>query len=101
MKVHNHEDVDIVIVGAGLAGLTTALALHRLGLRALVLESSGSLRVTGFALTLWTNAWKALDVVGIGDSLRQKCIQIKGLEMVSPDTGLFTSGQPLDKDEKL
>ncbi|MFS8000815.1 putative 3-hydroxybenzoate 6-monooxygenase [Helianthus anomalus] len=96
-KVHNHEDVDIVIVGAGLAGLTTALALHR----ALVLESSGSLRVTGFALTLWTNAWKALDVVGIGDSLRQKCIQIKGLKMVSPYTGLFTSGQPLDKDEKL
>ncbi|KAM0047088.1 putative FAD-binding domain, FAD/NAD(P)-binding domain superfamily [Helianthus debilis subsp. tardiflorus] len=100
-KVHNHEDVDIVIVGAGLAGLTTALALHRLGLRALVLESSGSLRVTGFALTLWTNAWKALDVVGIGDSLRQKCIQIKGLKMVSPDTGLYTSGQPLDKDEKF
>jgi 2-polyprenyl-6-methoxyphenol hydroxylase-like FAD-dependent oxidoreductase len=24
-----HEEVDIVIVGAGLAGLTTALALHR------------------------------------------------------------------------
>ncbi|KAL8257911.1 hypothetical protein R6Q59_029952 [Mikania micrantha] len=98
MKVQNYEDEDIVIVGAGLAGLTTALALHRLGLRALVLESSKSLRVTGFALTLWTNAWRALDVVGIGDTLRQKSIKITGFKMVSPDTGLFTSGQALDKD---
>ncbi|KAJ0479099.1 putative 3-hydroxybenzoate 6-monooxygenase [Helianthus annuus] len=53
---HGEEDVDILIVGAGLAGLTTALSLHRLGLRSLVLESSESLRITGFALTLWTNA---------------------------------------------
>ncbi|GJZ78740.1 FAD/NAD(P)-binding oxidoreductase family protein [Tanacetum coccineum] len=73
---------------------------ERLGLRSLVLESSESLRVTGFALTLWTNAWKALDVVGIGDTLRQKSTQITGMKMVSPDTGLFTSGQPLDKDGK-
>ncbi|GAB4838551.1 Monooxygenase 2, partial [Ancistrocladus abbreviatus] len=61
---------EIVIVGAGIAGLATALALHRLGLRSLVLESSSYLRVTGAAFTTWTNAWKALDALGIGDSLR-------------------------------
>nr|GEX62379.1 FAD/NAD(P)-binding oxidoreductase family protein [Tanacetum cinerariifolium] len=96
-----HEEVDIVIVGAGLAGLTTALALHRLGLKSLVLESSESLRITGFALTLWTNAWKALDAVGIGESLRQKSTQIKGFKIASPDTGLFVSEQALDKDRKF
>ncbi|RDX72837.1 Monooxygenase 2, partial [Mucuna pruriens] len=53
---------DIVIVGAGIAGLTTSLALHR---------------VTGFALTTWTNAWKALDAVGVGDILRQQHVQLK------------------------
>ncbi|PSS31226.1 FAD-dependent urate hydroxylase [Actinidia chinensis var. chinensis] len=62
---------DVVIVGAGIAGLTTSLGLHRLGIRSLVLESSDKLRITGFALTLWTNAWRALDALGIGDSLRQ------------------------------
>ncbi|KAG5542912.1 hypothetical protein RHGRI_015862 [Rhododendron griersonianum] len=62
---------DIVIVGGGIAGLATALGLHRLGLRSLVLESSESLRIAGFALTLWTNAWRALDAVGIGNSLRE------------------------------
>lgn len=96
-----HEEVDILIVGAGLAGLTTALALHRLGLKSLVLESSESLRITGFALTLWTNAWKALDAVGIGDSLRQKSTQMKGFKIASPDSGLFVSEQALDKDGKF
>lgn len=97
----NYEDVDIVIVGAGLAGLTTALALHRLGLRSLVLESSETLRITGFALTLWTNGWRALDAVGIGNSLRQRSTQMKGFKIASPDTGLFTSETALDKDGKF
>ncbi|KAK9063938.1 hypothetical protein SSX86_017810 [Deinandra increscens subsp. villosa] len=98
---HYEEEVDIVIVGAGLAGLTTALSLQRLGLKSLVLESSQSLRITGFALTLWTNAWRALDAVGIGDTLRHKSTQIKGFKIASPDTGLFTSEQPLDKDKRF
>uniref|UniRef100_A0A2N9HGT3 FAD-binding domain-containing protein n=1 Tax=Fagus sylvatica TaxID=28930 RepID=A0A2N9HGT3_FAGSY len=69
---------DVVIVGAGIAGLTTSLGLYRLGVRSLVLESWDSLRNTGFALTLWTNAWKALDAVGIADSLRQQHFLIQG-----------------------
>ncbi|KAL0366005.1 UNVERIFIED_CONTAM: Monooxygenase 2 [Sesamum radiatum] len=69
---------DIVIVGAGIAGLSTALGLHRLGIRSLVLESSDGLRITGFALTMWTNAWRALDALGIGDSLRTKSLRMQG-----------------------
>ncbi|KAK2996138.1 hypothetical protein RJ639_029445 [Escallonia herrerae] len=76
MEVVGEEDV--VIVGAGIAGLTTSLGLHRLGIRSLVLESSESLRVTGFAFSTWTNAWKALDAIGIGDSLRQHNQQLHG-----------------------
>ncbi|GAB4838559.1 hypothetical protein Ancab_028105 [Ancistrocladus abbreviatus] len=79
---------DIVIVGAGIAGLTTALALQRLGLKSLVLESSSYLRVTGAAFTTWTNAWKALDALGIGDSLRALHPQIQGLVATSTETGV-------------
>ncbi|WVY96185.1 hypothetical protein V8G54_028336, partial [Vigna mungo] len=68
---------NIVIVGAGIAGLATSLALHRLGVRSLVLEYSDSLRVTGFALTTWTNAWKALDALGVGDILRHQHLQLQ------------------------
>lgn len=82
---------DIVIIGAGIAGLTTALGLHRIGIRSLVLESSDELRVTGFAFVNWTNAWKALDAVGIGDSLRQNHQQLKGVVATSTVSGLRTS----------
>ncbi|GAB4853137.1 hypothetical protein Ancab_017321 [Ancistrocladus abbreviatus] len=62
---------DILIVGAGVSGLTTAVALHRLGLRSIILESANSMRASGFHLSMWTNAWKAFDENGIADSLRQ------------------------------
>ncbi|XP_073120191.1 monooxygenase 2-like [Henckelia pumila] len=84
---------DIVVVGAGISGLATALALHRLGIRSLVLESSDKLRITGFALTLWANAWKALDALGIGDLVRETSLQMQGFLHVSSDESPFISEQ--------
>ncbi|XP_031381632.1 monooxygenase 3-like [Punica granatum] len=81
----------IVIVGAGIAGLTTALGLHRLGIRSLVLESSDQLRTTGFALSIWPNAWKALDALSIGDSLRRDHRSLLGLRTISTISGLQTA----------
>lgn len=81
------EEHDIVIVGAGIAGLTTALGLHRLGIRSLVLESSDGLRITGFAFTMWTNAWRALDALGVGDFLRDKSFLLQGLELGNQNPG--------------
>ncbi|KAE9445484.1 hypothetical protein C3L33_22617, partial [Rhododendron williamsianum] len=90
----------IVIVGGGIAGPTTALGLNRLGLRSLVLESSENLRITGFAITLMTNAWRALDALGIGNSLREHyplisrniskgnvCVAGDALHPMTPDIG--------------
>nr|GME00114.1 monooxygenase 2-like [Ipomoea batatas] len=74
--------VDIVIVGGGIAGLATSLGLHRLGLKSLVLESSESLRAGGFGLMLWNNAWRALDALGVADSLRRHSFLIKELVLV-------------------
>ena len=63
------EDHEVVIVGAGIAGLATAVALKRVGVRALVLEKSEGLRATGAALTLQQNAWLALDALGVAHEL--------------------------------
>lgn len=60
---------DVVIVGAGIAGLATAVALKRVGIRALVLERSDGLRATGAALTLFPNAWVALDALDVAHKL--------------------------------
>ncbi|KAH9307449.1 hypothetical protein KI387_035360 [Taxus chinensis] len=78
----------IVIVGGGIAGLSTAVALHRFGLRSLVLEKTDSLRTTGAALTLLTNAWKALDYLGVADSIRRQHPQIKRAQVTSIPSGI-------------
>ncbi|KAJ4965931.1 hypothetical protein NE237_017780 [Protea cynaroides] len=56
---------EVVVVGGGIAGLATALALKRVGIEALVLERSPELRTTGAALTLFPNAWLALKALGV------------------------------------
>ncbi|XP_051150879.1 monooxygenase 2-like [Andrographis paniculata] len=84
---------DIVVVGAGIAGLSTALGLHRLGIQSVVLESSDSLRMTGFALTMWRNAWRALDALGIGHILRNKSVQIQGFNFLPMNSNQPTSDQ--------
>jgi 2-polyprenyl-6-methoxyphenol hydroxylase-like FAD-dependent oxidoreductase len=52
------------------AGLALALGLHRKGVRSVVLESSPALRTSGFAIMAWTNAFSALDALGVGDTIR-------------------------------
>ncbi|KAG5223932.1 zeaxanthin epoxidase [Salix suchowensis] len=61
--------VDVVIVGAGIAGLATTVALKKVGVRALVMEKSKGLRSTGTALTLSPDDWLALDALGVSHKL--------------------------------
>ncbi|KAL5703654.1 hypothetical protein ACHQM5_022181 [Ranunculus cassubicifolius] len=63
------EEEEVVIVGGGIAGLATALALEKIGVRSLVLERSDKLRATGAALSLFSNAWLALDALGVSNKL--------------------------------
>ncbi|KAM0949829.1 putative FAD-binding domain, FAD/NAD(P)-binding domain superfamily [Dioscorea sansibarensis] len=92
---------DIVIVGAGLSGLATAVGLHRKGVKSVVLESSEVLRAAGFAFTTWTNAWKALDALGIGDELRWHHIRLEGLAIYSASSGTITSKRPFKPSEGI
>ncbi|CAI9763822.1 unnamed protein product [Fraxinus pennsylvanica] len=94
-------DEQILIVGGGISGLSTALGLHRLGIRSLVLESSDSLRISGFALTMWSNAWRALDALGIGEYLRTKSVQIHGFQIFSPESSLPSSEKPRQAEVNL
>ncbi|KAI3836342.1 hypothetical protein MKW92_046062 [Papaver armeniacum] len=60
---------EVVIVGGGVAGLATALALKRVGVKSLVLERANELRITGGSLTLSPNAWIALEALGVAHKL--------------------------------
>jgi len=67
-------NIRIAIIGAGLCGLSTALALARLGFRQIqIFERSPSLGEVGAGLTLGPNATRALIALGLGDALQQSC----------------------------
>ncbi|KAF6158817.1 hypothetical protein GIB67_012460 [Kingdonia uniflora] len=89
---------DIVVVGAGIAGLATALCLHRgyeflgvlllltrLGVSSAVLEQGESLRTSGTSLTLFKNGWRVLDEMGVGDKLRSQFVEIQGMVIKAED----------------
>ncbi|CAN6175452.1 unnamed protein product [Urochloa humidicola] len=78
---------NVVVVGAGVAGLATALALRRLGVGAAVLEQGEALRAGGTSLTLFKNGWRVLDAIGVADELRAKYLRIQGMRMRSPAAG--------------
>ncbi|MEX0173142.1 FAD-dependent monooxygenase [Streptomyces sp. LMG1-1-1.1] len=59
-----------VVVGAGIGGLTAAVALHQRGWRVTVLERAADLAPVGAGIGLAPNAQRALDVIGLGDRVR-------------------------------
>ncbi|KAF3576727.1 hypothetical protein DY000_02035336 [Brassica cretica] len=69
----------VVIVGAGIGGLATALSLHRLGVRSVVLEQAESLRTGGTSLTSFKNGWRVLDAISVGPQLRTQFLEIEGM----------------------
>ncbi|HVU05073.1 MAG TPA: FAD-dependent monooxygenase [Polyangiaceae bacterium] len=56
-----------IVVGAGVAGLATAVALSRTGVRVAVCERSRDVRRTGGALLLWSNAMAVLADLGLAE----------------------------------
>ncbi|KAJ0804608.1 putative 3-hydroxybenzoate 6-monooxygenase [Helianthus annuus] len=79
------DDEEVVIIGEGICGLATALALHKKGIKCLVMERAESLRnVAGAAIGIRPNGWRAL---GIGDNLRHTAVRLKRAREISLDGG--------------
>jgi len=62
-------DLRVVIVGAGIGGLTLALLLRRHGIAAEVVEQAPELREAGAAIALASNATRVLEHLGLGENL--------------------------------
>ncbi|MFF8606463.1 FAD-dependent monooxygenase [Streptomyces sp. NPDC015346] len=60
-----------VVVGAGIGGLTAAVALHQRGWDVTVLERATALTPVGAGIGLAPNSQRALDVIGLGDRVRE------------------------------
>ncbi|WP_019969798.1 FAD-dependent oxidoreductase [Mycobacterium sp. 141] len=59
----------ILVVGAGITGLATAVALQRQGFQVRVLEARADTSA-GTGISIWPNALAALDELGLGDAVR-------------------------------
>ncbi|MCS7477897.1 FAD-dependent oxidoreductase [Umezawaea endophytica] len=59
----------VVVIGAGIIGLTTGLALRDAGFDVLVCEQAPEIRAAGASLGLWRNALAVYDRLGVGDQV--------------------------------
>jgi 2-polyprenyl-6-methoxyphenol hydroxylase-like FAD-dependent oxidoreductase len=65
----------LIVAGAGIGGLSAAIALSRVGYRVTMLERAAKLEEIGAGIQLSPNATHALDVLGVLDALRPHAIE--------------------------
>ena len=60
-----------VIIGSGIGGLASAVALARRSWQVEVLERAPEFTEVGAGLSIWANGLRALDALGVGEPVRQ------------------------------
>ncbi|WP_026400469.1 flavin-dependent oxidoreductase [Actinomadura rifamycini] len=87
----------VLIVGAGIGGLTTALSLHEAGAEPVIVDAARELRPLGVGINLLPHAVRELTELGLGDDLAE--IGIPTAEMVHFDRyGGRIWGEPRGRD---
>ena len=69
------------VVGAGVAGLTAAVGLHRAGWSVQVLEQERTVRAFGTAVLLQRSAVSGLESLGLGPGIHARAIPLTGLQL--------------------
>jgi salicylate hydroxylase len=77
----------VVVVGAGLGGLTAALAALRSGLEVEVYEQAGALKEVGAGLQLSANGTRVFYELGVGERLKALSCEVSGKEIRMWNTG--------------
>jgi len=83
---------DIAIIGAGLGGLTAALALQRQGWRVRVYEQAAVLGEVGAGLSLSPGAGRGLASLGVGPALLEASLPVPDIAFVHYRTGERLAG---------
>lgn len=78
-----------VIIGAGIGGLSAAVALRAQGWSVEVHERAHEIPAGGTALGMWPEAMTALDDLGVGDRVRERSVLSRGASILSPSGGVM------------
>lgn len=91
----------ITIIGGGIAGLTTALALNKLGFQFEVYERAKQLNEVGAGIWMQPNALKVLDWLGLGVIVRENGTLLDQVDITNSQLVPFKkTGQQVVQDEK-
>ncbi|WP_337267474.1 FAD-dependent monooxygenase [Oryzifoliimicrobium ureilyticus] len=82
-------DADVIIVGAGPIGLTSACALAHHGVKFRIFEERHDIRPHSRANNLWARPQELLDSIGLRDALAEKSYRITKVNTL-------LNGQPID-----
>ncbi|NEO25690.1 MAG: FAD-dependent urate hydroxylase HpxO [Kamptonema sp. SIO4C4] len=63
------ENLKVIIVGAGMGGLTTALAMQQAGYEVEIYDRVRALQPAGAGISLWSNGVKVLNRLGLGEDI--------------------------------
>jgi 2-polyprenyl-6-methoxyphenol hydroxylase-like FAD-dependent oxidoreductase len=82
--------VRAVVVGAGIGGLATAIALEQAGVEPIVIERAAQLEEAGFGLVVSANAVTALRALGLRDGVAARGTRVGRAEIRNPGGDLLT-----------
>ncbi|MGB6660472.1 MAG: FAD-dependent monooxygenase [Xanthobacteraceae bacterium] len=77
----------VIVAGAGIGGLTVALALKRNGFRVIVLEQAERLQETGAGIQLSPNAARLLNELGFGKRLQPHVVVPQAVRVLNAKNG--------------
>lgn len=88
-------DLPVLIVGAGIGGLSAALSLTRAGFPVHVLEQAGELKEIGAGIQLGPNVFRMFDVLGIKEAVAKHSVFPDRYQIMDALTGEALTHIPL------
>jgi 2-polyprenyl-6-methoxyphenol hydroxylase-like FAD-dependent oxidoreductase len=85
----------VIVVGGGIGGLSIAIALRRAGIETTVLERTSKLEAAGAGITLFGNAMRGLERLGVRDAVAGRSAVARRVAILSR-SGATLSEMPPD-----
>jgi FAD-dependent urate hydroxylase len=84
-------NLKVIIIGAGIGGLTAGIALHQAGYMVELYDRVTQLRPAGAGISLWSNGVKVLNRLGLGDAIAKVGGQMDRMQYVRFDNQLLNT----------